>query len=861
VLKEFKHIGVTIFAAAVLTAAGCGGGGGGLNAPAPAPTGPPPDAPSALSAVDTAGDDGGSVSLSWTVSADVDATGQRLYRGISSGVYDLVALTTIVDNTTASYTDTNVVDGTMYYYVVRSHDGEQESADSAEANAAAVDNIAPAAISGASGADVASDQGGSVTLSWSVSASADITEQRIYRGTASGTYGVTPVALFSNNTSATYTDAGLTPGTTYFYGLNAFDGSNESATTEVMVTPVDDLIPAAPSAPLAVDTPSDNGGSANLSWTVSTSSDVAEQRLYRGTVSGTYGGTPVATVAGNSTAVYTDSGLVDGTSYYYVVRAFDGTSESASSAEVSVVSSDNIVPTASFTDPNPTTNVAVDQVVGVSFSEAVNGVDGSTVFVDGPAGAVTGVVAYNSGGPSATFTPAAGTGGLSLNSDYTASVGTGITDGSGQAVATDTLNFSTAEGAWGSDAIIDTGTLNGEQPQVAFGGDGHGMAVWQQLDGSVKLNIYAARYDTSTGWETEVLIDNAIGDASGADVAVGPNGDAVVVWAQKDGTRRDIWSASYDAVSDTWGTPALLESNNNGQAVGVKVVMDAAGDAVATWYQNDGGYNIYATRYVSGTWGAATLVGNASPAGAAQIPDVGVAANGDAVVVWYESDATRDNIWANHFDVVGGVWGTPELIESVNTGAALNPSVAVDANGNAVAVWHHWDGVRYNIWGNTYDAVSGLWGTEALIETEDLGFAQNARVAMDDNGNAVAVWHQSDGSRFNIWSNRYDAVGDAWGTAALVETDNTGGAQFPNIALHAGGHGVAVWYQGDGSVYNATASRYDAVSGFGSTTTLEADNAGDALQAQVAVGPQGRAIAIWSQSNGLRKDIRANRFQ
>ena len=109
--------------------------------------------------------------------------------------------------------------------------------------------------------------------------------------------------------------------------------------------------------------------------------------------------------------------------------------------------------------------------------------------------------------------------------------------------------------------------------------------------------------------------------------------------------------------------------------------------------------------------------------------------------------------------------------------------------------------------------------------------------------------------------NRYDAIGDTWGTAALVETDNTGEALYPNIALHSGGHGMAVWYQSDGSVYNATASRYDAVSGFAAATTIETDNAGDAMEAQVAVGPQGRAIAIWSQSNGLRKDIRANRFE
>ena len=57
----------------------------------------------------------------------------------------------------------------------------------------------------------------------------------------------------------------------------------------------------------------------------------------------------------SSTTAYTDSGLTDGTTYYYVVRAFDGATESPNSNEDSAAPVDNLVPVA------PTGLTAVDR--------------------------------------------------------------------------------------------------------------------------------------------------------------------------------------------------------------------------------------------------------------------------------------------------------------------------------------------------------------------------------------------------------------------------------------------------------------------------------------------------------------------
>jgi hypothetical protein len=67
-------------------------------------------------------------------------------------------------------------------------------------------------------------------------------------------------------------------------------------------------------------------------------------------------------------------------------------------------------------------------------------------------------------------------------------------------------------------------------------------------------------------------------------------------------------------------------------------------------------------------------------------------------------------------------------------------------------VWGQYDGSRTNIWSNRYTP-SGGWGPAVLVETSWAG-ASAPQLAVDPSGNATAVWSQSDGSRYNLWSAR-----------------------------------------------------------------------------------------------------------
>jgi hypothetical protein len=413
--------------------------------------------------------------------------------------------------------------------------------------------------------------------------------------------------------------------------------------------------------------------------------------------------------------------------------------------------------------------------------------------------------------------------------------------------------------AWGVAALIETDNVGPAYlPQVAMDGSGNALAVWQQHDG-MRFNLWSNRYTVGAGWGVATLIEtDNISDASDPQIAVNASGNALAVWAQHDGAHRNIVANHY-TVGTGWGTAVLIETDNAGNANQPQVVMDANGNGLAVWTQDDDVHmNVMANRYTAGSgWGTAAPI-ETNNVGEAFEPRIAIGANGNALVVWRQDDGpgTRMNIWSNRY-TAGSGWGTAELIETDNVGDAYSPRVALDANGNGQAVWSQFDGTRQNIVANRYTAGSG-WGTEAIIR--GVGNADSPRIAFDPSGNALAVWVQSDGARYSLWSSRYLA-GTGWGTAALIETDNAGDVGSPQVAFDANGNALAVWGQSDGMRINIWTNRYTAGSGWGTAALLETDNAGDANEPQIAIGANGQALAVWYQSDGTRSNIWSNRFQ
>jgi fibronectin type 3 domain-containing protein len=162
-----------------------------------------------------------------------------------------------------------------------------------------------------------------VGLSWNAVAGA--TSYNLKRYTASGgPY----YSLLVNLTGTSYLDTGLTNGTAYFYVVSAVGSDGPSAySAQVSGTPVGP--PPVPAGFGAMP------GNAQVTLTWSASFGATSYNLQRSTTSGG----PYTTVANPTGTNYTNIGLVNGTTYYYIVSAMNSHGPSANSVQVSAAPS------------------------------------------------------------------------------------------------------------------------------------------------------------------------------------------------------------------------------------------------------------------------------------------------------------------------------------------------------------------------------------------------------------------------------------------------------------------------------------------------------------------------------------------
>ena len=237
------------------------------------------------------------VAISWGEIAN--AEGYYVYRRETSGSYKRIA--TVQDDAT-SYVDSSAVNGTSYYYAVRAYRGTMLSSFTGKL-------IAYTKGLGIPQISLASTSTG-VEISWEQIANAE--GYYVYRRETSGSYK--RITALTNGATTNYVDTTAVDGTSYYYAVRAYSGTTLSSFTGKLITYTKGL--GIPQISLASTS---NG--VEISW--GQIANAEGYYVYRRETSGSY--KRIATVSNGATISYVDTTAVDGTSYYYAVRAYNGT--------------------------------------------------------------------------------------------------------------------------------------------------------------------------------------------------------------------------------------------------------------------------------------------------------------------------------------------------------------------------------------------------------------------------------------------------------------------------------------------------------------------------------------------------------
>ena len=195
-----------------------------------------------------------------------------------------------------------------------------------------------------------------VTLVWTASNGATL--YYVKRSMTSGG----PYTQISAPSTANYADSGLTNGTKYYYVVSAYDSAGQSANSaEVSATPTAPATP--PAVPAGLQAAAGNA-QVSLTWTATTGA--TSYHVKRSTASGT----GYTQIAAPSAANYVDTGLMNGTAYFYVVSALNSAGESANSAQATATPANVAADVTITIDPTKTKPIS-PYIYGINFYNGV----------------------------------------------------------------------------------------------------------------------------------------------------------------------------------------------------------------------------------------------------------------------------------------------------------------------------------------------------------------------------------------------------------------------------------------------------------------------------------------------------------
>jgi hypothetical protein len=272
-------------------------------------------------------------------------------------------------------------------------------------------------------------------------------------------------------------------------------------------------------------------------------------------------------------------------------------------------------------------------------------------------------------------------------------------------------------------------------------------------------------------------------------------------------------------------------------------ITDAAGNALAsaevwTFTAADGGWKVAEAIDVGGDF--------------VEVPEIAVDANGNVIAVWLRLNAAGNlDVFANRFSATSAMWGTPQLLET-GDGLALDVRLSMDPDGNAIAIWFQEDTVSFDIdiWANRYDTSNASWDAAPTAISDTTGVAINPSLAIGADGSAVVVWEDIDVmGDVHIHASRYSAGGNAWSPSVSLD-DGAAPVFAPVVAMDGAGDAIVAWEQETmlgSAIFDVKVSRYSAAgNSWGGPATLDA-GAGDAFAPMLDLNAAGDAVIAWEQ--------------
>jgi len=302
--------------------------------------------------------------------------------------------------------------------------------------------------------------------------------------------------------------------------------------------------------------------------------------------------------------------------------------------------------------------------------------------------------------------------------------------------------------------------------------------------------------------------------------------------------------------------------------------MDAEGNFVVVWnsYLQDGSSNgVFGRRFDPNCKPLSDEFQiNTTTSGNQKEPSVAMDAGGNFVVVWHGPgivEEDKEDIFARRFDPNGQTLGSEFRVNTYTNEKQLYPVVAMDNDGGFIIVWESMnipEQGKKAICGRLYDS-NGLNIGPEFVVNEEASDSRYPDVAIETEGNFAVVWMR-DKSSNSIMTRLYNADGIAKTEPFEVSTIKFSSVTRPSIAMDKAGHFVVAW---DGDPKLASLDDIHARifepngTAIGEQFTVNTTIEGPQQNPRVAMNNRGRFIIVWDSKidpDINERDIFAQRY-
>lgn len=397
--------------------------------------------------------------------------------------------------------------------------------------------------------------------------------------------------------------------------------------------------------------------------------------------------------------------------------------------------------------------------------------------------------------------------------------------------------------SWSKPETLTSYAHEASSPVVAVNATGYAIAVWSEFNGE-NVKIRSAVRHSEAGWSTATDLSVSGEDAYSPSVAMNASGNTIVAWEAYDGLSSKI-NVKLRTFGGSW-SEVITISDPWVNSFNAKVTIDNIGNAVVIWESYDTeNISIQAVRRTYfGVWGNPETISTRTDY--AFQPDVVSSSNGNVVAIWTAYDGVH--LYTESASLVNGFWTDPEYL-SDSFFDAINPQITISASGDALAVWSGFDGSNFTIQASIKFADND-WSPSMVLSApgQDAYYPQ---AAMDAAGNAVAVWSRNNGSNFVIQgSSLY--INYSASSHSIFWTDPTDlsglseDAANPRVAVDPSGNAAAVWTRLNGANFVLQASELP----FGCSWTSPVDISDTTLEAispNLVIDAKGNTLVVWAE--------------